>query len=72
MAETVASLGVRLKAFVLARLDMDTAHETAAYLLGAHAEARGHDAGLPLAARKTLETGWSSPTLGRSPTAVAA
>lgn len=57
MASTTERLGIRLKALVLARLDMQSAHETAAYLLGEHEAARGHDAGLPLAARRTLETG---------------
>jgi hypothetical protein len=50
-------LGVRLKAFVLGRLDMMAVHDTATYLLGEHTDATGHDAGLPVAVRRVVETG---------------
>lgn len=56
-AEPTELLGVRLKSFVLGRLDMVAVHDTATYLLGEHADATGHDEGLPVAVRRAVETG---------------
>jgi hypothetical protein len=47
----------RVKALVLADIDMSLAHATASYLLGEHDEAPGHDGGVPVAVRRILETG---------------
>jgi hypothetical protein len=47
----------RLKALILAGLDMTDVIETATYLLGESEDARGHDGGVPWRVRKTLEAG---------------
>jgi hypothetical protein len=51
------ALARRLKALVLGRIDMGIVFETASYLLGEHTDAPGHDTGVPVAARRVLETG---------------